>query len=128
MAMKVIRMLSRIALVSLVPIVAVAQAPARTYLCVNKDNGIKDKVITIYDGNSTVAVREFPGETFTAPAQFGSDGSVHWSYTHRGVRASGTVTYLLNLSTNVLYTHLSAVTMFGTKVASNMQWSCRRLP
>lgn len=128
MTIRVVWTLLSAALVLLVPIAATAQTQASAvYLCVNRDNGIKDKLITIYPGNSTVAVRELPGATFTAPAQFGSDGTVHWVYLHKGARASGSVTYFLNLSTNMLYTHLSAVTMFGTKVASNMRWFCRKL-
>lgn len=127
MDMKAVRVLRCVALAFLVPIAAIARASVPMYFCVNRDNGIKDKIITIYRDNSTVAVRELPGETFTALAQFGSDGSVRWNYVHKGTRASGSVTYLLNLSTNMLYTHLSAVTLFGTKVTSNMQWTCRKM-
>ena len=127
MAVKIVPTLLFAALVLLVPITATAQTSAATYLCINKDNGIKDKVITIYPLSSTVAVREFPGETFTAAAQFGADNIVRWVYFHRGVRVSGSVTYFLNVSTNTLYTHFSAVTMFGTKLVGNMQWFCRKL-
>ena len=108
--------------------VPVAEAgPQAMYLCINNDNGTKDKLIGLYPMNSTVSVKEFPGDTFSVAAQFGSDNTVRWIYYHRGVMASGSVKYLLNLSTNTLFTHLVATTAIGTKVNSQMQWFCRKM-
>ena len=118
------------AFLSLVPLASKghAQATTATYLCINRVNGIRDKIINLNRGNSTVFVREIPGETFSSAAQYGANNTVRWIYYHHGVRVtSGSVTYFLNLATNTLYTLLTAITMFDTKINSNLVWSCRKL-
>ncbi len=106
-----------------------AQASATTiYFCVNNQNGTKDTLVDLDPIHSTVFVRQIPGMNFTVNAQYSPDNTVAWVFYHRGLRASGSVSYLLNRSTSILQTHLVATTMFGTRVNSRMTWMCRLLP
>lgn len=103
-----------------------AQTMVPGFICRNMQNGIRQTWIVLHPENSTIHYFDDPSEHGSVFAQFRPNNTVYWVvHANYGV-ANGSISFLLDVGNDTLYTHEGISTIFGKADPSFMEWSCFR--